>query len=314
MMKDQHTYHVPVMAKEIAGLLLWKKDGIYVDATLGGGGHTSFFLTVLDKNATVIGMDVDHDAIRFASKRLENDPRVKIVNLGYDQIDFVLADLEIEQIDGILYDLGISSFQVDEEQKGFSFMKDAPLDMRFDQTQKLTAEKIVNEYPEEDLIRIFKEYGEERQARKVARKIVEMRKLAPIITTRQLAAIVEGVVKGKYAVKSMARIFQAIRIEVNQELTRLEESLEKVIDFLSPEGRIAVISYHSLEDRLVKNFFKKNSTDCICPPEIPVCTCKHKKRLEILTRKPVVPLQEEIKANPRARSAKLRVAKRIMGL
>ncbi|RMG29823.1 MAG: 16S rRNA (cytosine(1402)-N(4))-methyltransferase RsmH, partial [Methanobacteriota archaeon] len=229
-MKTENTYHVPVMAEEIAEWLLWKKDGVYVDATLGGGGHTAYLLSKLGAEARIIGLDVDQDAIRFASKRFENESRVFVVNLGYDQIDFILEDLNIQKIDGILYDLGISSFQVDEEEKGFSFMKDAPLDMRFDQTQKLTAEHVVNSYSEQDLVRIFREYGEEKKSRAIARKIVEIRRLTPIKTTRQLAEIVEKIAGSKQQIKSLARIFQAIRIEVNREFEKLSESLNKVLD------------------------------------------------------------------------------------
>lgn len=304
-------FHLPVMAQEIADLLLWNKQGIYVDATLGGGGHTEFFVQRLDKDAIVLGLDVDKDAIAFATKRLQNFPNVKIINLGYEQIDFILESEEIHPIDGILYDLGISSFQVDQEEKGFSFMKDSPLDMRFDNTQELTAETVINEYSEEELYRIIKEYGEEKFARRIARKIVTARKLTAIKTSKQLATIVESVVGSRMAVKSLARVFQSIRIEVNRELEKLEESLTKVLDYLKEGGRIAVLSYHSLEDRIVKNFFKENSTDCICPPEIPVCVCNHKRRLNIITPKPIVASKEEVAQNPRARSAKLRVAEKI---
>lgn len=309
--QQAYEYHLPILAREVADTLIVNRDGIYVDATLGGGGHSAFLLNYLSDLGRIIGLDLDEDAIRHASSVLAGKTNVLILRVGYDQIDFVLDGEGIGQIDGILYDLGISSYQVDEERKGFSFMKEAPLDMRFDSYQKLTAEKVVNTYPEERLAQIIFQYGEERHARRIANKIVNARKLAPITTTRQLAALVESVVGGPHVIKSLARVFQAIRIEVNGELDRLQRSLDKVVPYLRPGGRIAVISYHSLEDRIVKNFFKSKSSDCICPPEVPVCTCNHKKVLKIVHRKPIVPSMEEVRLNPRARSARLRVAERL---
>lgn len=306
-----YNYHLPVMVDEVCSLLLWNSGGIYVDATLGGGGHTRAMLDRLDSSATVIGLDVDEDAIQYANENLSAYNNKRIIRMGYDQIEFVLEKEGISAVDGILYDLGISSRQVDSDEKGFTFMGDGPLDMRFDQRQLLTAATVVNEYPVEDLYRIIKDFGEEKFARRIAHKIDQLRSISPFRTTGQLSDAVRQVVAGKFATKSIARVFQAIRIEVNKELEKLLMSLETVIKYLNVGGRIAVISYHSLEDRIVKNFFKEKSQHCICPPEFPVCRCNHVQELEIITKKPILPGEKEMENNSRARSAKLRVAAKV---
>ncbi len=304
-------YHIPVMVKEVTDFLVTNPEGIYVDATTGGGGHSRAILSVINDRGKVLGFDLDSDALEYASRRNAEFENYRLFNMGFDQVDFVLDREGIKEIDGIVYDLGISSYQIDEEHKGFAFRQDSPLDMRFSQFQDLTAERVVNDYEEERLIKIFREYGEERRAVAIARAIVERRGVSPLQSTGDLVGVIESVTPFNGRKKSLARIFQSIRIEVNNELERLSNSLEKVLPYLKVGGRLVVISYHSLEDRIVKNFFKEKSTACICPPEFPVCRCDHKKELNIITRKVVVPTEDEVNNNPRARSAKLRVAEKV---
>lgn len=307
----RNDYHIPVMVNEVMDFLVSNPDGIYVDATTGGGGHSHSILSIISNRGKLLGVDLDEDALAYASRRLAEYKNYVNFNVGFDQVGFILESEEISGIEGIIYDLGISSYQIDEEHKGFAFMQDSPLDMRFSRFQKLTAEMIINEYEEEMLVEIFKKYGEERRSKLIASKIVEKRARISFKTTRQLVELISSLVPGKQLTKTLARVFQSIRIEVNDELGRLKRSLDVVFPFLKIGGRIVVLSYHSLEDRIIKNYFKEKSAGCICPPEFPVCKCSHKPEMKILTKKVIIPSKEEIRNNPRARSAKLRAAEKI---
>lgn len=307
--------HVPVLLDECLEGLSIKPDGIYVDGTLGGGGHASAVCERLSGSGTLIGIDRDRDAIDAAGKRLENYPCRKIfVNRNYSDIKEILKDNGIDSIDGALLDLGVSSFQLDNAERGFSYMNDAPLDMRMNRDDSLTAKDVVNGYSKADLTRIISAYGEERWASRIASFIEEARKEKPIETTGELTEIVKAAIPasarrtGPHPAK---RTFQAIRIEVNEELTRLEKALEDFCDVLSPGGRLCVISFHSLEDRIVKDVMARRADPCTCPPDIPVCVCGKVADIKKITRKPVVPSGEEQEDNPRARSAKLRICEKI---
>ena len=307
--------HVPVLLDECLEGLSIKPDGIYVDGTLGGGGHASAVCERLSGSGTLIGIDRDRDAIDAAGKRLENYPCRKIfVNRNYSDIKEILKDNGIDSIDGALLDLGVSSFQLDNAERGFSYMNDAPLDMRMNRDDSLTAKDVVNGYSRADLTRIISAYGEERWASRIASFIEEARKEKPIETTGELTEIIKAAIPasarrtGPHPAK---RTFQAIRIEVNEELTRLEKALEDFCDVLSPGGRLCVISFHSLEDRIVKDVMARRADPCTCPPDIPVCVCGKVADIKKITRKPVVPSVEEQEDNPRARSAKLRICEKI---
>lgn len=307
--------HVPVLLGECLEGLSIKPDGIYVDGTLGGGGHASAVCERLSCEGTLIGIDRDRDAIDAAGKRLENYPCRKIfVNRNYSDIKEILKDNGIDSIDGALLDLGVSSFQLDNAERGFSYMNDAPLDMRMNRDDSLTAKDVVNGYSKADLTRIISAYGEERWASRIASFIEEARKEKPIETTGELTEIIKAAIPasarrtGPHPAK---RTFQAIRIEVNEELTRLEKALEDFCDVLSPGGRLCVISFHSLEDRIVKDVMARRADPCTCPPDIPVCVCGKVADIRKITRKPVVPSGKEQEDNPRARSAKLRICEKI---
>ena len=307
--------HVPVLLDECLEGLSIKPDGIYVDGTLGGGGHASAVCERLSGSGTLIGIDRDRDAIDAAGKRLENYPCRKIfVNRNYSDIKEILKDNGIDSIDGALLDLGVSSFQLDNAERGFSYMNDAPLDMRMNRDDSLTAKDVVNGYSRADLTRIISTYGEERWASRIASFIEEARKEKPIETTGELTEIIKAAIPasarrtGPHPAK---RTFQAIRIEVNEELTRLEKALEDFCDVLSPGGRLCVISFHSLEDRIVKDVMARRADPCTCPPDIPVCVCGKVADIKKITRKPVVPSGKEQEDNPRARSAKLRICEKI---
>lgn len=290
----KYVYHNPVLVEKVLDLLVVNPDGVYVDATIGGGGHSEKILEKIHPTATLIGIDADEDAVNFSKKRFGE--RVLIFNCNFSYLSDLLAELNISKIDGILFDLGISSFQIDNAEKGFSFAKEGILDMRFDKKQNLNARYIINNYDEADLFYLFKNYGEEKFSRKIANKIVQVRKYKTINTTTELANIVEQVINKKYLNKTLARIFQALRIEVNQELNVLKKALQDAINLLNHKGRIVVISYHSLEDRIVKNVLRMYSTE---------------KQVVLLTKKPLVPGNDEIRMNPRSRSAKLRAAEKI---
>jgi 16S rRNA (cytosine1402-N4)-methyltransferase len=302
--------HVPVMLEPVIRELNIKPDGIYVDGTLGGAGHSSVIASKLT-TGLLIGVDRDRDAIEAASGRLAPyGGRVMIVKDEYVNIPEILKAHGIPGVDGILLDLGVSSWQLDAPERGFSYMNDAPLDMRMDREQLRTAADIVNEEDERELTRILREYGEEKFAGAIARRIVARRKLEPIRTTGELVGIVEESIPRKAKLKGghpAKRTFQALRIALNGELDEISQAVEDLADCLNPGGRFAVITFHSLEDRIVKDGFRTLENPCVCPPDFPVCVCGRKSKGRVLTRKPILPDEEEIRLNPRAKSAKLRV-------
>ncbi|MDY2700763.1 MAG: 16S rRNA (cytosine(1402)-N(4))-methyltransferase RsmH [Lachnospiraceae bacterium] len=304
--------HVSVLLEETIEGLQIRPDGIYVDGTLGGAGHSSEICKRLGEGGRLIGIDQDEDAIEAASKRLAGfQDRVTIVRSNYCRMKEVLNDLGIEKVDGILLDLGVSSYQLDTPMRGFTYMEeDAPLDMRMDNRQSLTAEKIVNEYSEEELFHLIRDYGEDRFAKNIAKHIVQARRKAPIKTTGELTEIIRASIPMKVQVTGghpAKRTFQAIRIECNKELDVLKDSLDEMIELLNPGGRLCIITFHSLEDRIVKNIFKTNEDPCTCPKEFPVCVCGKKSKGRVVTRKPILPTEEEMEDNSRSRSAKLRI-------
>ncbi len=306
--------HVPVMPREVTEGLNVRPEGIYLDCTLGGGGHSSLIAERLT-TGRLIAIDKDDDALEFAKKRLEEyGEKITFVHSDFKRADEVLDELNIDRIDGVLMDLGVSSYQLDAAERGFSYRFDAPLDMRMDKTQFLTAFNVVNEYNEMDIADILFRYGEERYARKIAANIVRYRNEQTIRTTGQLAEIVEKSYPPKERFKGgnpCKRTFQAIRIEVNDELKELDVIIGKLAERLNKGGRICVITFHSLEDRIVKREFQYLEAKCICPPKQPVCTCNKVQTVKILTKKPVTASEEELAVNPRAQSAKLRVAERV---
>ncbi len=305
--------HKSVLLNESIEGLNIKPDGIYVDATLGGGGHS---LEILKKLTTgkVIGIDQDDYAIERATEKLKDYNNFIPVKNNFSNIKEILNTLDIEKIDGIIFDLGVSSFQLDIPERGFSYNYDMPLDMRMDKNQTTTARHIVNGYEEQELSRILWEYGEEKWAARIAKFIVQERELEFIETTGQLVTIIKKAIpkqvrqEGSHPAK---RTFQAIRIELNRELEILENTVKDSVDCLKEEGRICVITFHSLEDRIIKNAFTDLFKDCICPPEFPQCICDHRRKLKIITRKPMVPSEEELVENRRAHSAKLRIGERV---
>ncbi|HHW02998.1 MAG TPA: 16S rRNA (cytosine(1402)-N(4))-methyltransferase RsmH [Thermoanaerobacterales bacterium] len=310
-----YSYHKPVLLNETIEMLSPKPGCIYVDATLGGGGHFREILKRTRGEGRFIGIDRDEDAILNARNWLsEFTGNIEFVHDNFKNIKRIICDLHIPGVDGILFDLGVSSFQLDEESRGFSYMKDAPLDMRMDRRSALTAEQVVNEMDRESLKKIFQEYGEETWAGRIAEFICERRKRGRIETTGQLVEIIKDAIpararrKGPHPAK---RVFQALRIYVNGELDILESSIKDAVDVLNPGGRICVITFHSLEDRIVKNTLRQEAAGCVCPKDAPVCTCGHKKSIKVLTPKPICPSPEEVDENPRSRSAKLRAAEKL---
>ena len=308
-------YHEPVLLEEAVASLNCRNGGIYVDGTVGGGGHAALILEKSAPDGFLLGMDVDNDALQAAEKRLMTfGSRKRLVKANYADIRQVLADQKIPEVDGILLDLGVSSHQLDAAERGFSFMQDAPLDMRMDSQSGRNAYDVVNDCSERELREILRQYGEEIFAGRIARAIVLKRKDAPIRTTTQLAAIVVGAMPGAFRHKKIhpaTRTFQALRIYVNNELLNLYQAISSGTECLKPGGRFSIISFHSLEDGIVKNGFRSIEKGCICPADMPVCTCGQNPRLRVITRKPVSPSPEEIEINPRSRSAKLRTAERI---
>ena len=306
--------HVPVMPGEVTEGLNIKENGIYLDCTLGGGGHSELILKKLT-TGRLIAIDKDEEALAFAKSRLsEYGDKITFVHSDFKRADEVLDDLNIDRIDGVLMDLGVSSYQLDAAERGFSYRFDAPLDMRMDKTQFLTAFNVVNEYNELDIADILFRYGEERYARKIAANIIRYRQQQSIRTTGQLAEIVEKSYPPKERFKGgnpCKRTFQAIRIEVNGELRELDEIIGKLAERLNKGGRICVITFHSLEDRIVKREFQYLEAKCICPPKQPICTCNKVQTVKIITKKPLTASEEELAVNPRAQSAKLRVAERV---
>ena len=304
--------HTSVLLNETIEELHIKPDGIYVDGTLGGGGHAYEVCKRLGEQGRFVGIDQDADAICAASKRLEEfKDKVTIVRSNYSNMKQVLSELGITKVDGIVLDLGVSSFQLDTPERGFTYrVEDAPLDMRMDDRQTLTAKEIVNTYSEMELFRIIRDYGEDRFAKNIAKHIVAEREKNPIETTGQLNAIIRGAIPKKVQVTGghpSKRTYQALRIELNHELDVLRDNLDTMIDLLKNEGRICIITFHSLEDRIVKSNFKKNENPCTCPSNFPVCVCGNKSKGHVVSRKPILPSDEELEKNTRSKSAKLRV-------
>ena len=306
--------HKPVMLNEVIDSLKIRPEGTYVDGTLGGAGHSSQIARRLSGEGRLFGFDQDAAAIEAATRRLEPyKDRVSIIRSNYSEMRERLSELGVRSADGILLDLGVSSYQLDDAQRGFSYRADAPLDMRMDQRQKLSAREVVNGYSIEELTRVIREYGEERFARNIAKHITAEREKKPIETTGELISIIKAAIPAKAREGGghpAKRTFQAIRIEVNRELDVLSDSLEGMIDLLADGGRICVITFHSLEDRIVKEAFRRNENPCTCPPEFPVCVCGKKSKGHVITRKPIIPSEEETEENPRSKSAKLRVFER----
>ena len=306
--------HKSVLLEETVNGLNIKPDGIYVDGTLGGGGHAYEVCKQLSNKGRFIGIDRDEAAIEAASARLSDfGERVTIVRSNYCDMKLQLQNLGIDKVDGIVLDLGVSSYQLDTAERGFSYRVDAPLDMRMDRRQKMTAKDIVNDYSEMDLFRIIRDYGEDKFAKNIAKHIVMEREKGPIQTTGQLIQIIKRAIPMKFqktAGHPAKRTFQAIRIELNRELEVLRDSLDDLIDMLNEDGRICIITFHSLEDRIVKGIFKKNENPCTCPSHFPVCVCGNVSKGKVVTRKPILPGEEELEANSRSKSAKLRIFER----
>lgn len=307
--------HEPVMYKEVIDNLKIKSNGIYADGTLGGGGHAAGICQMLAQEGTFIGIDRDEDAIRASKDRLKKYIcHTLFIQENYAYIKDILQALNMEKINGAILDLGVSSFQLDNEERGFSYMKDAPLDMRMNRTDQLTAKEIINTYSENDLYKIIKEYGEERWASRIAAFIIRERKKAVVETTSQLVTIIKAAIPagarrtGPHPAK---RTFQALRIEVNQELDLLEQAIKNFIDVLASEARLCIITFHSLEDRIVKRCFNEASKKCTCPPNIPICTCGGKAKAKKVFSKPLYPSKGEVASNPRSRSAKLRIIEKV---
>lgn len=304
--------HKSVLLDETIESLNIKPDGIYVDGTLGGGGHAYEVCRRLGEGGRLIGIDQDADAIAAASERLkEFGDKVTIVRSNYENIETVLRELGIKEVDGIYLDLGVSSYQLDTADRGFTYREDnAPLDMRMDQRNTETAKDIVNNYTESELFHIIRDYGEDRFAKNIAKHIVRARQEKEIETTGELIEIIKAAIPAKVRVTGghpAKRTFQAIRIELNKELEVLENSIDTMTDLLAPGGRLSIITFHSLEDRIVKNRFRTNENPCTCPPDFPVCMCGKKSRGRVVTRKPILPSEEELSENKRSKSAKLRV-------
>lgn len=306
--------HVSVLLQETIDGLDIKPDGIYVDGTLGGGGHAYHVCSQLSDKGRFIGIDQDEDAIRAATKRLEPfSEKVTIIRSNYCDMKARLHEIGVDKVDGIVLDLGVSSFQLDTAERGFSYMSDAPLDMRMDRRQTITARNIVNDYSEMELFGIIRDYGEDKFAKNIAKHIVMAREEAPIETTHELIEVIKRAIPMKIQKNGghpAKKTFQAIRIELNRELDVLKDSLESMIGLLNPGGRISIITFHSLEDRIVKHIYKKNENPCTCPHTFPVCVCGNVAMGKATPRKPILPSEEELEVNSRSKSAKLRVFER----
>ena len=305
--------HIPVMLEECIENLKINPDGIYVDGTMGGAGHSYQIAKRLSKKGLLIGIDRDEEALKVAKERLKEFDNVRFVHDNHDNIKEAVSNLNIDKVDGILLDLGVSSYQIDERNRGFTYMQDGPLDMRMDKTQTLTAGDVINNYTEENLARIIYEYGEEKFSRKIAKKICEYRKEKRIITTGELVSIIEKSIPRMHGDKGhpAKRTFQAIRIEVNDEIKPLYNTVKDSIEILKSKGRLCIITFHSLEDRSVKQAYSDSEGKCICPPGLPYCACGKKTLGKVITKKPILPNSEELGQNSRSRSAKLRVFEKI---
>lgn len=306
--------HVSVLLNECLENLAIKKDGIYVDCTLGGAGHSYEILKRLSENGRLIGIDQDSDAINAAKEKLNSYKNVTYVHDNFYNIDNILEELNIDKVDGILMDLGVSSYQLDQAERGFSYMHDAPLDMRMNRDDSKSAFDVVNNYDEVDLYKVIRDYGEEKFAKRIAGFVVEKREQGPINTTLELVEVIKNAIPARFrrdGPHPAKRTFQAIRIEVNNELGILSKTIEDGIGRLKKGGRMDIISFHSLEDRIVKTKFKKLQDPCECPKEFPICICGKTAEIKIITKKPIDASEEELEENPRSRSAKLRVAEKI---
>lgn len=306
--------HVSVLLNECIENLNIKPDGIYVDGTMGGAGHSLEIVKKLSEKGMLIGIDRDEEALAVAKERLKDFSNVKYVHDNHDNIDEIIKNLNIKGVDGILLDLGVSSYQIDEKTRGFTYINDGPLDMRMDKSQELTAEYIVNNYKEQELARIIFEYGEEKFSRKIAKNICEYRKNKKIETTGELVKIIEKSIPGKFREKNShpaKRTFQAIRIEVNNEIEPLYNTVKNSINALNSKGRLCVITFHSLEDRMVKKAYVDAEGKCTCPKDLPYCVCGNVSFGKIITKKPILPTEKEMQENSRSRSAKLRVFEKI---
>ena len=306
--------HVSVLLNECIENLNIKPDGIYVDGTMGGAGHSLEIVKKLSPKGMLIGIDRDEEALAVAKERLKDFSNVKYVHDNHDNIDEIIKNLNLKGVDGILLDLGVSSYQIDEKTRGFTYMNDGPLDMRMDKSQELTAEYIVNNYKEQELARIIFEYGEEKFSRKIAKNICEYRSNKKIETTSELVKIIEKSIPGKFREKNShpaKRTFQAIRIEVNNEIEPLYNTVKNSINALNSKGRLCVITFHSLEDRMVKKAYVDAEGKCTCPKDLPYCVCGNVSLGKIITKKPILPTEKEMQENSRSRSAKLRVFEKI---
>lgn len=304
-------HHTPVMLKESLDLLIVDRSGKYFDATLGFGGHTGEILKRINDDGLVVASEVDKEAFEYCQNKFNNELRLNLYNFNYSLIDVIAKIESIEFFDGILADLGVSSFQLDEPSAGFTFRSNAPLDLRMDKNKKITAADIINTFTEEDLADIIYKYGEEKNSRKIARSIINHRLQKKIETTGEMVSLIAELVPEHYLRKTLSRVFQALRIYVNDELENLKLFLENSVKVLKKGGRLVIITYHSLEDRIVKDFFKAESIITLSPKEDPLGLIKKDARLKIISRKPITPTENEVKNNYRSRSAKLRVAERI---
>ena len=305
--------HEPILKDEIIEFLRIKEDGNYLDCTIGGAGHSLAIISKL-KNGHLYGIDKDIDALNVCKERLKGKGNFALIHDDFKNVEGIFKEHNLPNMDGVLIDLGISSYQIDNPERGFSFLRDGPLDMRMNQEQEFSAYDVVNNYSYEELVKIFYEYGEESFAKPIAKRIVEERLKKPIETTKELNDIIESALPKKVVYKSggcAKKVFQAIRIEVNGELSGLKDTLQFLIKKLNTGGRICVLSFHSLEDRIVKEVFKTASIDCLCPPNMPICVCGHKKEVSLVTKKPLTASEEEMKRNSRSTCAKLRVAQKL---
>ena len=313
MEKIGNDYHIPVLYYETLDNLVINPDGIYIDCTLGGGSHSEGILERLSDKGLLISIDQDTNAIEYSKKRLEKfGSKWKVFKGNFENIDTIAYMAGVDKVDGILMDIGVSSKQLDDPERGFSYRYDVKLDMRMNTDQKISAYDVVNTYSEEQLSKIIFEYGEERHARKIAKLIVEERKSSPIEKTSDLIALIKRAYPERASKHPAKKTFQAIRIEVNRELEVLENAMSKATELLKVSGRLAIITFHSLEDRIVKNKFKDLATACKCPKDIPICVCGGVKKFEIITKKPIIPIDDELKNNNRAHSSKLRILERIL--
>ena len=313
MEKIGNDYHIPVLYYETLDNLVINPDGIYIDCTLGGGSHSEGILERLSDKGLLISIDQDTNAIEYSKKRLEKfGSKWKVFKGNFENIDTIAYMVGVDKVDGILMDIGVSSKQLDDPDRGFSYRYDVKLDMRMNTEQKISAYDVVNTYSEEQLSKIIFEYGEERHARKIAKLIVEERKSSSIEKTSNLITLIKRAYPERASKHPAKKTFQAIRIEVNRELEVLENAMSKAVELLKVGGRLAIITFHSLEDRIVKNKFKDLATACKCPKDIPICMCGGVKKFEIITKKPIIPVDDEVKNNNRAHSSKLRILERIL--